>query len=484
MIINNLIKVKSVNDKSTGYFFQSYDEEKSFVIATKHGICNLKNSCQPYKDKTVNCCRDFTNEFDISNLELSTKEQKLKVKKVYYENNKDIVLIEVSENSQNKLNINVKVKSEKYYALGFMKDEDEVSRIILDCPQELESKIHYNIYSDPTPDLEEKSESYYGISGSIIFTNHDENPVAKGLIIENGKQNDLIAENLSDLNFEKLNAFFECKVFDKSLFEVKLKVNLNEHFEVILKKKISNELELILYSPKRKGFPHYDLSDICNAIAYEFYQIFMPKGGNINFLPSQAAFLIYKHNKLDPINKLLSARVAESYLNAPHLYSTSLNDSLYHHAHYLFINDGSDLAISIYCGHNLLETNIRMNIEKIILNANSYQFDQNLLMERSFLDQNLDQEVCDKIFDLLFSYQGRISNFCLVFTVSMELFHESEFEDVKDYIENLIENSCNNIDSTILKKLKSGLNLHVIVIPINVENEITEKFLKDLTGES
>ncbi|EPV7562291.1 Hachiman antiphage defense system protein HamA, partial [Acinetobacter baumannii] len=224
--------------------------------------------------------------------------------------------------------------------------------------------------------------------------------------------------------------------------------------------------------------------DICNAIAYEFYQIFMPKGGNINFLPSQAAFLIYKHNKLDPINKLLSARVAESYLNAPHLYSTSLNDSLYHHAHYLFINDGSDLAISIYCGHNLLETNIRMNIEKIILNANSYQFDQNLLMERSFLDQNLDQEVCDKIFDLLFSYQGRISNFCLVFTVSMELFHESEFEDVKDYIENLIENSCNNIDSTILKKLKSGLNLHVIVIPINVENEITEKFLKDLTGES
>lgn len=483
MNTNNVIKVKSINDESTGFFFQSHDESKSFIVATKHGICDQKNTCKPFIAKTNDCCRNCLIEFDISKLELSNDEKKHKIKKIYYENNKDLVLIEVSENANMKLKINNKVTSEKYFAWGFKKDDTKSSRLILDYPQNIGTKVNYNLYSDPTPELEEKSESYYGISGSLIFTCHDVKPVVKGLIIENGNQNDLIAEDLSNLDFEKINSFFDCTVFDKTLFEIELKTNLNEHFEIIHKNKLSNELDLVLYSPKKKGFPHFDLSDICNTITHEFYQIFMPKDGKKDFLPYKAIQLILKNSDLNPIDKLLSARVAETYLKAPHLYSTSLNDKLYHHTHYLFINDGLDMAISFYCGHNSLEINIISTIENLILNANQYQFNQKLLLERSFLDQNLEQEVCDKIFDIIFNFEGRISNFCLIFTLSMESFYESEFSEVNDYIVSIVINAYKKIEPNMLKKLKCGLNLHVIVIPINVENEITETFFKDLDSE-
>ena len=480
MNTNNLIKVKSINDASTGYFFQSYDESKSFIIATKHGICDRKINCEPFKARKSNCCRDCFIEFDFSKLELSNNERKHKIKKIYYESNKDIVLIEVSENATIKLNINKKITSDKYFALGFMKDDLKVTSLILDYPQLIDTKVNYNLYSDPAPELEEKKESYYGISGTLIFTSHEVKPVVKGIIIENGNHNDLIAEDLSSLDFERLNSFFECTVFDRTLFEIKLKTDLNEHFEIIHKNKLSNELDLVLYSPKKKGFPHYDLTDICNTISHEFYQIFMPKDGKKDFLPHKAIQLILSNNNLNPINKLLSARVAETYLKAPHLYSTSLNDDLYHHTHYLFINDGLDMAISLYCGHNSLDINLGLNIEKLILNANNYQFNQKLLLERSFLDQNLEQEICDEIFDILFNFEERISNFCLIFTLSMEFFYDSEFSEVNDYIVNIVTDACQKINPILLTKLKYGLNLHVIVIPINTENEITDTFLKDI----
>ena len=100
------------------------------------------------------------------------------------------------------------------------------------------------------------------------------------------------------------------------------------------------------------------------------------------------------------------------------------------------------------------------------------------------MDQNIDKEICDQIYDILFNHKGRINNFCLIFSISMELFYDSCFDEVNDYILNIIDQACEKIDDAILKKLKYGLNLHVIVIPMNQTNEITEKFLKDLNGES
>lgn len=141
------------------------------------------------------------------------------------------------------------------------------------------------------------------------------------------------------------------------------------------------------------------------------------------------------------------------------------------------------MAISFYCGHNSLNTNLRSNIENLVSNANNYQVNQKLLVERSFLDQNLEQEACDKIFDILFNSDGRINNFCLVFTLSIELFYESDFSEINDYIINIVNEACGKIEPAILRKLQYGLNLHVIVIPINEENEVTDTFLKDLDSE-
>lgn len=485
MNTNNLIKVKSTENESTGFFFQSYDDKSSFVIATKHGICDKKNKCKPYADSIPHCCRFCSQEFSKNNIDLIHKETKLKILKIYYEKNKDLVIIQVSENCTDKLIINQKRESDKYNIFGFMSAYSGITRLVVDVPVKQDTLIFYNLYSDPTPDLEEKSTNYNGISGSIVFTTHDSHPVAKGLMIENGNHNDLVAENLDTLNFEEINNFFNCNVFDRTLFNFSLTNNLKDHFDILDKKNIVEELELIIYIPKKKGFPHFNISDISDSIAKEFYQIFLSKeDGNINFLPSKAGFLIVNNKNLNPINKLLSARVAEAYLNAPHLYSTSLTEELYHHTHYLFMNDGYDLAISFFCGHNKLESNIQLNIEKLIENANNYSFNQKLLLERSFLDQNFEKEICDHLFSILFENENRIQNFCLVFTISLEFFRESNFTEVTEYIKDIVDKACNNISEETLRMLKFGLNLHVIIIPINKEDEITEKFLKDLTGEN
>lgn len=483
---SNVIKVKSLENESTGYFFQSYDDKSSFVIATKHGICDKKNTCKSYQDAEVHCCRSCHEEFNKSNIELLHGQIKLKIVKIYYEKSKDLVIIQVSENSNDKLIVNQKRKSDKYNVFGFMKKNTGLTRLVVDVPTAIDTLTLYNLYSDPTPNLEEKSTNYKGISGSIIFTEHESHPTAKGLMIENGNQNDLVAENLDTLNFEEINVFFECNVFDRTLFKFSLKNNLKEYLKVIESKRIANELEIIIYVPKKIGFPHFDISDISNSISEEYYQIFLAKkkGVKNSFLHAQAGFLISENRDLDPINKLLSARVAEAYLNAPHLYSTSLNEKIYHHTHYLFINDGYDLAISFFCGHNSLESNIQNNMKNIIDNANKYKFNQNLLLERSFLDQNFEKEICDHLFNILFEEESRIKNFCLVFTISMEDFHDSDHSEIDDYIKYVVRQACDKINNETLKKLKLGLNLHVIVIPINKENEISDKFLEDLTGGS
>lgn len=62
----------------------------------------------------------------------------------------------------------------------------------------------------------------------------------------------------------------------------------------------------------------------------------------------------------------------------------------------------------------------------------------------------------------------------------MEFFYDSEFSEVNDYIVNIVTDACQKINPILLTKLKYGLNLHVIVIPINTENEITDTFLKDI----
>lgn len=220
MNTNNLIQVHTLTDNSSGYFFKSFDDEKSFVITSKHGICDQKESCDLHQRKVDGCCRACPKEFDVKDIKLLKNNDKatLQIEKIYYEKTKDLVIVSVIDRATDKLIINAKSFSDHYVSFGFNSREFGVTSLVLDVPRIIDTLILYNLRSDSTPNLIEKEDNFQGISGSVIFTNYEDYPTAKALIIHNENNNDFGAESLDTLNFSEINEFFECKVFDQRFY--------------------------------------------------------------------------------------------------------------------------------------------------------------------------------------------------------------------------------------------------------------------------
>lgn len=233
----SLIKVKTLNSESTGYLFLSCDEEKSFVITSKHSICHQKNSCDPYKNKVDGCCRTCPQEFAMKNIHLIQEgtQEKLSISKVFYDKNKDLTIIEVNERATDKLIINEEIYTESYIARGFNEKDKDWINLDLDKPKLFGSMIHYR-HSSSNPNLVEKKDNFKGISGSVVFTYHQDNyqQIAKALIIHNENHNDFGAESLETLDFDYINIFFECHVFhrkkDVELDELRLLLQKNQEW--------------------------------------------------------------------------------------------------------------------------------------------------------------------------------------------------------------------------------------------------------------
>lgn len=220
MNTNNLIQVKVLQNESSGYFFKSYDENKSFVITSKHSICEFRSTCYLIENSVKDCCRNCQLEFDAQKIQLlsDSNDVSLQIEKIYYDKAKDLVIINVNETAHDTLIINEKSISDYYVSFGFNSREFGITPLIFDVPRVVNTLIYYNLYSDPTPNLIEKKKNFHGISGSVIFTHHEKHPTAKALIIHNENHNDFGAENLDTLNFSEINDFFECTVFDQRLY--------------------------------------------------------------------------------------------------------------------------------------------------------------------------------------------------------------------------------------------------------------------------
>ena len=228
----------SADAYSTGYLFLSYDEAKSFVITSKHSICDQKYKCDPYKNRVDGCCRTCPKEFNMENIHLFEKEnqEKLSISKIFYDKNKDLTIIEVHGRATDKLIINKEVNSDKYITSGFNKKTNEWIDLILDTPRDKDSIIYYNLYSNSTPNLIDKNKNFHGISGSLVFNFDAKNvfKIVKSIIIHNESHNDLGGESLDSLNFEVINIFFECHVFgtkeDLELYELRLLLKNNQEW--------------------------------------------------------------------------------------------------------------------------------------------------------------------------------------------------------------------------------------------------------------
>ncbi|WP_327857152.1 hypothetical protein [Acinetobacter guillouiae] len=214
----SLIKVETLDSESTGYLFLSCDEEKSFVITSKHSICDQKDKCDPYKNKVDDCCRSCPKEFTTENIHLLQEgtQEKLNISKIFYDKNKDLTILEVNERATDKLIINEEIYTESYIARGFNEKDKDWINLDLDKPKYFGSMIFYR-HLNSNPNLVEKNKNFEGISGSLIFTYHqDDSPkIAKAIIIHNETHNDFGAESLETLDFDYINNFFECHVFHR-----------------------------------------------------------------------------------------------------------------------------------------------------------------------------------------------------------------------------------------------------------------------------
>ena len=180
-----------------------------------------KESCNLYQSKEDGCCRVCPKEFDTKDIQLFNKSDTsaLHIEKVYYEKTKDLVIIQATENATDKLIVNEKSCSDLYVSSGFNSIELGVTNLVFDVPRKIGTLIHYNLHSDSTPNLVEKADNFKGISGSVVFTYHQNNmlPIAKALIIHNEIHNDFGAENLEELDFDSINDFFKCHVFQREI---------------------------------------------------------------------------------------------------------------------------------------------------------------------------------------------------------------------------------------------------------------------------
>lgn len=214
----SLIKVETLEAESTGYLFLSHDEKKSFVITSKHSICDQKDNCAPYKNKEDGCCRTCPKEFTMENIHLLQEgsQEKLSISKIFCDKNKDLTIIEVNERATDKLIINEEIYTDSYIARGFNEKDNDWINLDLDKPKDFGSLIFYR-HSSSNPNLVEKKDNFKGISGSVVFTYHQHHSqqIAKAIIIHNENHNDFGAENLEKLDFDYINTFFECHVFHR-----------------------------------------------------------------------------------------------------------------------------------------------------------------------------------------------------------------------------------------------------------------------------
>ena len=231
----SLIKVETLNSESTGYLFLSHDETKSFVITSKHSICDQKHNCGPYTNKEDGCCRSCPKEFTTENIHLLQEgtQEKLNISKIFYDKNKDLTIIEINERATDKLIINEEIYTESYIARGFNEKDKDWINLDLDKPKDFGSMIFYR-HLNSNPNLVEKNKNFEGISGSLVFTYHqDDSPkIAKAIIIHNETHSDFGAESLETLDFDYINSFFECHVFstkeDLELDELRLLLQKNQ----------------------------------------------------------------------------------------------------------------------------------------------------------------------------------------------------------------------------------------------------------------
>lgn len=477
----NSVKIRTETDESSGYHFKSSADDSSYVIASKHGLCKQSDDCEPYNEGANECCKLCSLTLDVANLELRRKDGlELTPQKIYGFPNNDLAIIKVTEKSCTPLKLG-KILDGKgsYVAYGYKSDKSEPGRLLLGTPEINKDgdTCYFNIESFSTPELIEKSEDYYGVSGSLVIDrNTSDIPVAYSVITMNEENNDLLGESLFDIDFRELHDFYKSKIFSKQRGKVSVDTSFKEHFKEIESIQVDNNLCVSVLVPTQKGFPHFNLNPIAESLTNEFDLILgnNPKNKAMNTI--SALRVLEEKKELLPVYKLLSSRIVESMMNAPHIYSTYIDDSHYHHLHLL--NDtesGVGFVISSFGGEGDLTEKFNSALNQMVYNINHYALSTKLISERAFLDMKYNHEECELLYEALFGDHCEIiDNLSIIHCINLQSCLATDDVPVETQIKELVKQAISNIDEMTLNTISQGLNVSLYVVPMNKSNELTE----------
>lgn len=470
----NAVKVTTDSSSASGYFFRSSCNTASFVLTAKHGVCNQSDDCQTYNESEYDACRVCKNAMTVEGLILNIGCRNLTPEDVYIYDGKDIAIIKVQEKSDTTLKISGNSNS-GWRIYSYEADSQECGRILLNEPENSNGYIYYNISSDPNPELVEKSKSYYGVSGSLVHSlgNESQVQVASSVICNNEKFNELSGESLLDINMEKINDYFKCKVFLSSKLEHFSVSKIIDKFNVIDKFSLNDNLTINTLVPKDKGYPFYSYNSIIEYLIPNIQNIVGSKTHAMHELQLASAIkAISTKKKYRPVKKILTSKMVESVLIAPHIYSTPLDSHRFYNLHIKHNNDDTSLIYSNFGGEKSLEETLDAALIELANNVNSYDCS---LVEKSALNKDMKIEQCEALYDALFSpSKQEVKSIAILFTFVPDQDKKKYYQNSDELVAKIVRDAVSKIDECLVSHLSSGVNVYLYVLPTNRENEISD----------
>lgn len=475
----NAVKIKTKIAESSGYHFKSATDDSSYVIASKHGLCQKADDCVPYNDGDSECCKSCDVQLDLSFCKLQKKGNVLLTpRKVYSFPCNDIAIVQVEEKSSTPLKIGALKDGEGSYAtFGYKSDSKVASRLLLNNPEIEGQECYFNLESSVTTELVEKSEDLVGLSGSIVVNkNNSDIPVAYSVITTNEESNDVLGELLHGIDFGMMHEFFDSIIFAKQRCKVSIDTSFKNHFKTLSVVPINDNLKLSILIPSKKGFPYFNLNPIAISLTREFEAILGNNADNKSMLTVSALRVLEQKKNLKPAYKLLASRIVESMMNAPHIYSTYIDHTHYHHVHLLNDSeDGTEFIVSSYGGEGKLSDQLNFTLGQMLHHLNHYAFDASLISERAFLDVKYSQEECEALYEVLFGeHDDFIRNLSIMHCMDLQCCGVAKDSAIEAQIESVVEQAIKNIEQSTLDLIQQDINVNLYVLPMNRGNELTE----------
>lgn len=437
------------------------------------------NDCVPYNEGEPDCCKSCDVALNLDEVKLQKRTGSLlTAEKVYSFPNNDIAIIKVQEKSFTPLKIGkLQENTGSFTAFGYKAEFTDTTRLLLNSPEIEGKECYFNIESNAITELVEKSESFGGISGSLVIDrNTTDIPIAYSVLTTNEESNDLLGDILYDIDFDELHQFFGTKIFSNSFKKINLDTSFKTYFKEISKVSVDQNLIVSVLVPTNGGHPYFNLNPIAKSLTNEFEAILGNKAENKSMLTVSALRVLEKEQELQPVYKLLASRIVESMMNAPHIYSTYIDHSYYHHVHLLNDSEnGIEFVVSSYGGEGDLTAQLNNALGQMVYHINHYAFDAKLISERAFLDVKYTPEECEVLYDVLFGdHDDLIKNLSIMYCMNLQSCSIPEQASLDDYIKSLVRQAIDNIDKKTIKSINQGLNVSLYVIPMNRRNELTE----------